>query len=180
MMTKNEQIEISLNKTKMIISLIGAIVFVILGLELIFHPYLHNISFKGSRVIPIIIGLTSILFFGLISIFLIKKLSDKTAGLIINEDGIVDNSSGVSAGTVLWSDIKEIKVSHVMNQKFLMLIVHNPQDYLDRVSSKFKRKTMELNYKNYGSPISIPANTLKIKFSNLHELLTTKMKEYKQ
>jgi hypothetical protein len=37
---------------------------------------------------------------------------------------------------------------------------------------------MELNYKTYGSPISISASSLKINFDELHKLLIDKMKEY--
>jgi hypothetical protein len=41
-----------------------------------------------------------------------------------------------------------------------------------------KRKAMEINYKTYGSPISISANTLD-NFDELHELLHRKFNEYK-
>lgn len=66
-----------------------------------------------------------------------------------------------------------------MNQKFLMFIVSNPQEYIDSMPNKLKRKGIEMNYKSYSSLISISANALKLRFDNLHELLTNKMKEYK-
>ena len=93
--------------------------------------------------------------------------------------GIIDNSSGVSAGVVLWSDIEEIKISKVMSQKFLMFIVKNPQDYIDKVTNPLKKKTVEMNYKSFGSPISISANSLQTNFDSLYKLLTEKMEEYK-
>jgi hypothetical protein len=33
-----------------------------------------------------------------------------------------------------------------MNQKFLMFIVSNPQDYLDKVTNPFKRNAMKINF----------------------------------
>jgi hypothetical protein len=133
----------------------------------------------GNPTVIFIVGLASVLFFGLVAITIFRKLSDKKPGLIINRQGIIDNSSGVSAGLILWTDIEDIKVSQAMNQKFLMFIVKNPQAYLNKVTNPLKRKGMEMNYRTYGSPISISANSLQINFDNLYSLLTEKLKVYK-
>jgi hypothetical protein len=109
----------------------------------------------------------------------IKKLPDNKPGLIINSEGIIDNSSGVSAGLVLWKDIIEITTSNVMNQKFLMFIVKNPEEYINRQNGIVKRKAMEMNYRSYGSPISISANTLDTNFEELYELLQRKFNKNK-
>jgi len=66
-----------------------------------------------------------------------------------------------------------------MNQKFLIFIVRNPQDYLDRVANPLKRNVMKMNYKTYGSPISISSNALQTNFDDLYKLLIKKMNEYK-
>jgi hypothetical protein len=68
----------------------------------------------------------------------------------------------------------------VASQKILTLIVKNPQDYIDRETAPFKKKILAMNYKTYGSPISISANSLQTNFDKLYSLLTEKMKEYKQ
>lgn len=181
-MIQDEQIEIPLSKKKMILTLLGGTIFVIFGILFVINPEKYTSVVMRNPTIIFISGLASILFFGFVSITIFRKLSDKKAGLIINRQGIIDNSSGISAGLVLWTDIEEIKVSHVMNQKFLMFIVKNPQYYLDKVTNPLKRKGMEMNYRSYGSPISISANSLKTNFDELYNLLTEKMKEskYKQ
>lgn len=178
-MKQVEQIEIPLSKKKMVLTLLGGTIFVILGILFVTNPEKYTSVVIRNPTIVFISGLASILFFGLVAVTVIRKLSDKKAGLIINRDGIIDNSSGVSAGLVLWSDIEEIKVSQVMNQNFLMLIVKHPQDYLAKVSNPLKRKGMEMNYRSYGSPISISANSLKTNFDELYNLLAEKLKEYK-
>lgn len=66
-----------------------------------------------------------------------------------------------------------------MSQKFLMIIVKNPQEYIDKVTSPLKRNAMKMNYKIYGSPISISANALKTDFEKLQKLINEKMAEYK-
>lgn len=178
-MTQDGQIEIPLSKKKMTLTLLGSIIFVGLGIWFLINPPKINNPIFGNPTVIFIAGLASIIFFGLVAITIFRKLSDKKAGLIISRQGIIDNSSGVSAGLVLWTDIEEIKVSQVMSQKFLMFIVSNPQDYLDKVTNPLKRNAMKMNFKTYGSPISISSNALQTNFDDLYQLLTDKLKEYK-
>jgi hypothetical protein len=178
-MLKEEQIEIPLSKTKMTLTFIGSISFVGLGVWFLLNPPQISNPIFGNPITIFIVGFAAILFFGLIAIIIFRKLSDKKAGLIINKEGITDNSSGLSAGLIPWSDIQEIKMSQVINQKFLMLIIKNPDYYLEKVTNPIKRNAMKMNYKSYGSPISISANALQTDFNNLHKLLMEKMSEYK-
>ncbi|WP_447950964.1 STM3941 family protein [Chryseobacterium koreense] len=178
-MTHDVQIEIPLSKQKMILTLLGSIVFVGLGIWFLINPPKISNPFFGNPTLIFIVGLASILFFGLVAITIFRKFSDKQPGLVISRQGITDNSSGVSAGLIPWTDIQEIKVSQVMSQKFLMFIVSNPQDYLDKVTNPIKRNAMKMNYKTYGSPISISSNALQTNFDDLEKLLVEKMNEYK-
>lgn len=178
-MTNEEQIEIPLSKTKMTLAFFCSLVFVGLGIWFLVNPpKVRNLILVNPTMI-FIIGIVSILFFGLVAIMIFCKFSDKKAGLIINRQGIIDNSSGVSAGLIPWTDIQEITIVQVMHQKFLMVIVKNPQEYLYRVASPVKRSAMKMNYKSYGSPISISANALQTDFDKLHKLMNEKMNEYK-
>lgn len=178
-MTNEEQIEIPLSKTKMTLTFMGSLIFVGLGIWFLVNPPKISNPILGNSTTFFIIGIASILFFGLVAITIFRKFSDKKAGLIINKQGIIDNSSGVSAGEIPWTDIQEITISQVMNQKFLMIIVKNPQEYIDKVTSPIKRNAMKMNYKSYGSPISISSNALKTDFEKLQKLINEKMHEYK-
>lgn len=80
---------------------------------------------------------------------------------------------------VLWSEIKEIKIITINNQKLIMFILDNPQDYLNKVTNKLKKKGMEINYKWYGAPISISANSLQTNYKDLHKIFLEKMQQYK-
>lgn len=178
-MTQDDQIEIPLSKTKMFLTLIGALAFVGIGFWFLIYPPKVNVPFLGNPITIFITGLASVLFFGLVAVVVFRKLSDKKAGLIINREGILDNSSGVSAGLVLWTDIEKIEVRKVVNQKFLMVMVKNPEDYIRIVTNPLKRKGIQINYKSYGSPIFISANSLQTNFDKLYDVLIEKMKEYK-
>ncbi|NJM80956.1 MAG: hypothetical protein HC854_17510 [Flavobacterium sp.] len=50
-----------------------------------------------------------------------------------------------------------------------MIITKNPEAYISRQKGVLKRKTMQLNYKSYGSPICISANALQTNFDSLYQ-----------
>lgn len=154
---------------------VGSLAFVAIGVWLITEAD-HLTGWKTRN--PIFtrgIGLVSVLFFGLCATYIGQKLLDNKPGLIIDEFGLTDNSSGVSAGQILWSDIKSISVTEIHRQKLIMLKVKNPQSYIDKQTSRLKRKMMQMNLNMYGTPLSISSNSLQIKFDDLHKILTDKL-----
>ena len=174
-----EQIEIPLSKNKLSLMLFGSLIFISLGLWFVIKPPTISNPIIGNPTLLLTVGIAGILFFGLCAIFIAKKLPEKTPGLIINNQGVIDNSSGVSVGLVPWCDIKGINMTNVANQKFLMLVVKNPDEYINREKGFIKKKAMQMNYKSYGSPISISANGLKCNFDELFKILQDKFNEVK-
>jgi hypothetical protein len=51
-------------------------------------------SFKPSPMLITTIGYASVIFFGVCGMFIFRKLFDTKAGIIIDDKGIHDNSSG--------------------------------------------------------------------------------------
>jgi hypothetical protein len=178
-MSNEEQIEIKLSKGKLVLMLVGSLVFVAAGIWLITNPSKFKSTIAPSATIIFTAGLAAILVFAVVGFFIFKKLFDDRLGLIINSKGIVDNSSIASAGEVLWDDVLQIKIVKVHNQLLLMLIVNNPESYINRQSSLIKRKAMKMNLNMYGSPISISANGLQCNFQELNILLEKKFREFK-
>ena len=140
-MTIEVPIEIPLSKSKMTRTILGSLIFLGLGTWFLVNPP-QNFN---NPILVLIIGITSILFFLFNAIIIFRKLSDKKSRNNCQQTWYNNNSSGVSAVLIPWEDIKEIKVSQVMSQKFLMLILKKPHDYLDKVSNPIKRNTMKLN-----------------------------------
>lgn len=176
-MEAGQRIEIPLDKSKIILMLIGSLAFVAIGLWFVIAPPKIDNPFWGNPTKLAIIGYAAIIFFGLVAFVLIRKLSDTEPGLIIDDAGLYDNSSGLSAGHILWTDIENISVFQMQKQKLLMVKVKNPQDYIDRQTNFFKRKSMELNLRMYATPVSIATNGLKIPFTELLDLVTQKLQE---
>ncbi len=178
-MNTSERIEIQLSKTKLTLMFIGSIIFVGLGIWYVTYPPKVNISIFSNPITVFIVGLVSILFFGVVGFSISRKLFDKSVGLIISGEGIDDNSSGVSVGFVPWTDVIEIKDTKVANQNIISLIVKNPQDYIDRQKNFMKKKSMQMNYKYYDTVIGISTNGLKCNYKELKTMLDAKFEEFK-
>ncbi|KAA9042018.1 hypothetical protein FW778_08380 [Ginsengibacter hankyongi] len=177
-MNDSRQIEIQLSKAKLMLMLFVCFLFAGIGVAFVINPSKYMSFIMRSPTIIFIAGLLGILFFGFIGVFLFKKVWDKSPGLIISEEGITDNSSGVSAGFIPWTDIIAIKETKVVNQKFINIVVKNPQVYIDRQKSGFKRKAMQANYNLYSTtPIGISTNGLKSNYKELKALLEKKFSE---
>jgi hypothetical protein len=174
-----DQLEIQLSKTKLTLMAIGSLAFVIAGICGVINPTRFISFLYRSPTFIFLSGLAGIIFFGFVGFYLLKKLFDKKPGLIISNNGIVDNSSGISVGFVPWSDIKEIKETMVANQKFINLIVKNPQHYIEGQPTKLKRWIVKRNYKSFGTPIGISANGLKYNYDELKLLLQQRFEQYK-
>jgi hypothetical protein len=176
------RIEIGFNRNKIFLMIFGSLVFIVGGAWLFFWtptPLAGPSIFRNPAFIKIIGGLC-VVFFGYTLFLYLQKLKDKTPALIVDNTGITDNSSGLAVGHIPWGDIIEIKTRRVFNQKFLMVIVRNPQDYISRQKSRVRKKLMQQNHRFYGSPISITANVLQTGFDEVENLLTKKFAEQKQ
>lgn len=171
MIKTNHRIEIPLSKKKLFLILIGAIVFVALGLWFVMAPETFSKGPLRSVTVVYIVGVAAIVFFGMAALFVLRKLPDRKPGLVIDESGITDNSSAIAAGHIPWTDIQSLSVFTVQKQSFILFNVHNPQDYIDRQKGMLKKKMMQMNFKMYGSPLALNANGLKIGFDELYKLI---------
>lgn len=151
--------------------------FVILAIYFIVFPIIKDGYVSSFILLTCCIVL--MVFFGSISLYSIKKLTSKKSGLIINNKGITDNSSALAVGFIPWRDIIEIKIAQVKNQKFVILIVKNPEHYINRFSNILSKSVLKLNLKGYDSPVSIAPNSLKTNFEELHQLIVEQFELYK-
>jgi hypothetical protein len=176
--TGSEKIQISLSKSKLVKGLLSSILFVLIGFwMLIYQPETSNAIFNNP-VIKYGAAVACILFFGLGIFYFTYKLMDKKPGLVIDHSGITDNSSAVAVGHIPWSEITHIATANVMKQAFLIVIIKNPREYVVKQTGFFKRKGMEYNLKNYGSPVSISATTLSCSIGELQNLVYSRLKAF--
>ncbi|MEO8933471.1 MAG: STM3941 family protein [Xanthomarina sp.] len=176
---KNNEIIIETSKVKML-GLIGiSLLFVVLGIHMVFNGLTIEIEFLKNYIRSIIMGFLSIVFFGFIGMIMTKKIIKNKYGIKINDDGIYDNSTAISSGLIEWNNIQKIKIFKFGNQKFIQIIVNNPNHFVERQTNFFIRKIVEINFKKFDSPIQISTNGLKIGFYELYILMTDELNKRK-
>jgi hypothetical protein len=111
------------------------------------------------------------LFFGCCGLFAAWKLFDNQPGLLIDSEGIVDNSSGVAVGRIPWAEITGFGISKVFGQKFITISVTSPEKYI-RSKGLVRAWFNSMSMKMTGTPISISENILETNFDGLLNLLT--------
>jgi len=169
-MGTTDELVIELSKSKVILMILGSFGFVAAGY------WLFSMDAAAMKDLPIDdplfvhgVGIASMVFFGMTGIVGIRKLFDKRPGLVLNSTGIIDNSSGLAAGFIPWSEIIGAEIYEVRRQKMLMIKVRNPEEFIQR-GNILQRAMVKMGSKMSGSPIAITSNTLQINFA---ELLST-------
>jgi len=161
-----KEIIIPLNKKKITLLFFGAVGFVVVGVWLF---QIADTVFV--RIISVFVRIISVIeiFFGLCGVCaLFSKFFDNKPGLVINDDGIIDNSSGV--GLIRWENITNVSITEIYGQKILTIEVNNADEIVSKQSG-FKKLLMNLSKNYFNSPVQISSNTLKCDFQELYNIL---------
>lgn len=165
-----DELAIELSKSKGILIILGSFGFVAAGY------WLFSMNAAAMKDLPIDdplfvhgVGIAGMVFFSLTGVVGIRKLFDKKPGLVLNSAGIIDNSSGLAAGFIPWSEITGAEIYEVRRQKMLIIKVRNPETFIQR-GNILQQAVVKINSRMSGSPIAITSNSLKINFA---ELLST-------
>lgn len=174
-----ELINITLSKKKITLAIIGSLLFVVLGLLFTAFPDRFTTLLIRNVLLIRLIGIIATLFFGFVLITLTRKVFfDKNLGIIINEEGIIDNSSFVGVGLIKWEDITSIEKSKVSSTNFLLIKVKNPEHYIN-TPNRIKSNLLKANYKSYGTPISISSNFVRCSFAQLENIILNSFEKYR-
>lgn len=176
------RIEIPLSKKKIALLALGSIAFVIGGTWIATNPesFIPSIFEITDPELIRIIGIAGIIFFALTGIYGVYKLFDKKVGLIIDSNGIIDNSNASSIGLIEWRDISEIRTKQVVSTKFILIDVINPEKYLAKAKNRLQANLMKANMNVYKTPLSITSNTLKYNFEELEKLVQIELERHKK
>jgi hypothetical protein len=158
-----KEISIKLSKRNTLLLLVGAMTFIAVSIWLWNYS---NVQVQFSPVIVKFIAAIGVLFFTICLMFGVVKLFDNKPGLIINDQGIVNNTLGLNSQIIRWNNVKRLEVIKIKNTKILLVFTDNPSEVIEgaNIWSKF---FMQQNMKWYGTPISITATMLECNFEEL-------------
>lgn len=157
-------------KTKLWISLLGAICFVSMGIFVLSKPH-------STHSWAPIFGWASILFFGLTGTLSSKKLLDTRPALIINDKGIWDNTTFTQVGLITWNSITQITHQKIVNNHFIFIYTKDPEVYLNKVSG-ISLRILRKNQQGFGTPFTINGNGVRYNISQLHQLLLSEWEKH--
>ena len=173
-MESTDQIIIPFSRTKIVLLILGAVALVAGSVLLL---YVADDQRRLPPTTARIVSILGIVFFTAGAIYGIVKVFDKRPGLVLDREGIIDNSSAVAAGRIPWSEIQDIQTANISGQTFLAFYVSDPEKYLGR-GNILKRGLVKANYKGYGTPIFISTITLKAKLPELEHQIDVMRRKF--
>lgn len=168
---------VTFNRTRKGFVLFVFLFFTFLGLLFIFKAdSLTTIWIIKSSLLIQIIGIITFLV-SICFMFIFLKLSFKEVALIIDEKGIVDNSSfGGEAGRIKWEQVVDIRNADTS----VLVFIEDPEGFIATKSGLWNKLSLKMNYRSYGTPIVIPMFALNAYINTLERQLKEQWEYYKQ
>ncbi|CAM4442031.1 STM3941 family protein [Paenibacillus tarimensis] len=157
---------------KLLKLLLASLVFVALGAVFI----VVGTSEEDRSLGMTLAGIVTVAFFGACLLYFVYRLINRKPSLIINDEGIEDNSSYTGGGKIRWEEIREIMLYEMMGQKFIGLKLYDEAAYLKRQSG-FKKWLMKVNSGMVQAPVNVPQNGVKMKLDALHDMMSAKLEQ---
>ena len=173
------RVEIYTSKKKSVLLLLCSLAFVALGVWL-FVDAEYLVSGRNQHpVIVRAIGFASVLFFGLGIVISIKRLIKSEVALTMDVVGLNINPKKAANQFIKWNDILGFEEVKIHSTRIVIIIVKNPENWIDLETNLVRKKLMQFNVNNYGSPFNLSAVGLDISFKALCELLNEYLQKYR-
>ncbi|MEI7670184.1 MAG: STM3941 family protein, partial [Pseudomonadota bacterium] len=169
--TSPKEIIINARKRRMVFILLLSLFISYESLLSIYQNVIAESGISFHLLFDSAFDLAFLVVFGTVAGFAIKRWFDKGFGLVINREGIIDNSGIVPSGTILWSEVEEINTSKIIFSDCVQVKVRHPQKFILREGNLFNRIWLWLENRRSGSPVNISGSGLQIKFKELFSIV---------
>lgn len=175
-MLQDQELNIAFNKRKLIQLLLFSIAFFAAGLWIIIKDPTIGNSFFNNPVIKAIAGYGGVLLGVAGSFLFFKRILRNEPAIVLNNHGIIENISMFKFGLIPWNEIagfqeQVFQAGPTAKQKFIAIYLKDAEKYIDQETNTLKKKLIKLNINNYGTPLYLPSNNLKIKQNELLSIL---------
>ena len=166
------EVKIPKHKLRQLGIFLVSLLFVYIGYRMI------NSEFRSSRMSPgtaTVFGYLGIAFFGLIGLLVFFNMLTLKPALILNKNGIINNSHLGGGYLIRWGNIKTVKIISIDKQRMIKITLRNDEEIYQQVNF-LARKMMKVNGRFMGTPTFIPSVMIKM---NLDDVLLI-IKEHKK
>lgn len=124
------------------------------------------ILFAASDWFYFLVGLSSVIFFGLGFVALLRQAADRRPRIVIDEIGVTDRTLGI--GRIDWDDIEAAGRTSVFTNDFICLKISNVEKYTERLP-KTSKKLIQINKSLGFSELNLNLNLVDMKAAEIQE-----------
>ena len=174
-----DRLEVYTSKKKSLVFLIGSIAFVTIGIVSAADPERFVTELWSNPELIRLVAIAAILFFGFGVLVFIRRLIKNEIALIIDVKGINVNPRRSTTEFKEWKEILGFQEIRIHRTRIIIIVVKDPEYWIEKETSTIRKKMMRFNLNNYGSPFNIAAAGLDIGFDKLNGELNSYFEKYK-
>ena len=125
----------------------------------------------ASKVIISVVGVVFLSFFIFIMIFLTRRLRSGQLAFEVSDEGILDRTSMVTPALIRWEDITEIKTMKAHPQNIILVVVRDPEAYINAAGGSIRQNALRRNWRELGTPFAIDGGSFDISVDDITGLL---------
>jgi len=168
-LTANGEIVIYPDRKKLLLVLLGACGFVILGIVVL---QIQGIGVV-RRLEMIVAGVASISFFGSVAAYAVYRLLRWRPAVVIGPGGITDNASLLGIGRLPWNDVEYVMPYRFRGQPMLGVVPRDLDGMLRRLSW-WHGLAIKMNLALGCAPVNLPQVTLPGTTDDLAKLIASR------
>ncbi|UQZ36937.1 hypothetical protein C2I18_27435 [Paenibacillus sp. PK3_47] len=126
-----------------------------------------------------LVGLVCIVFFGACMLYFVRKMFDRTPAIIINDEGVFDNSSYIPGGLVRWEDITHIELYELAGQQMIGIQLKDPDTFL-KGQQGLKRRLIQINQGMVKAPVNIAQSALTLPLAQIYEEMLIRWQSHQE
>jgi hypothetical protein len=165
-MSKTEDAHIGINRAR--IKIMGALYFALAFAFFLGFYFIGNSLDGGWAMALKITGGMIALFLLMTAASAMSVLNKKDAGIQFNANGIIDQSTQISAGLIEWKAVSAIETN--ASKKMILVFVKKPEVFIKNAKNRAVKQLYERNMQLYKTPLIIEAGYLDVSFDELKKL----------
>jgi hypothetical protein len=163
------------SKVKLVLMALLSLGFTVYSVVLL----LPNISEIHLSDVIKFIFIISVVFFGLSTLVIVRKIFNNEPALIIDARGIMNHTNAVGKHFIPWETIIEIEIIQIKSTRILLVFVNNPKEIIAQTKG-FSKWLAYLNYKQYNTPLSITTSGTTCKMDQVISIIQNHVSQRKQ
>lgn len=166
-----DKIVIKQSLRKMILLLLGSALLTAMGAFCILE------GIKQSDLVYSVVGILGVLYFGFYLICYLYRILKPKDILVIDENGVTDQSTVTSVGEIPWDNIECFYKRKLLFNKYICVKLKDNQKILSQLKP-WKRTILKLNTPSGFEVVSITLDITDAKIDNVLEQLDSALEEY--